>query len=62
MNFAEYQLELVKERRAQEIRQAAEARRFARPAQPIRRSVGRSIVRIGQRLAGEPSFELARFR
>jgi hypothetical protein len=61
-SYAEYQLELVKQRRAQEIRQAAEARQFARSDKQIRRVVGRSIVRIGQRLAGEQSLELARFR
>ena len=60
--FAEYQLRLVNERHADEIRQAAEARRFARPSQSIRQTVGQSIVRIGARLAGEPSLELARSR
>ena len=61
-NFAEYQLRLVQERRAQEFRQAAEARQFAGPSQSIRQTVGQSIVRIGARLAGEPSLELARSR
>jgi hypothetical protein len=60
--FAEYQLRLVNERHAEEFRQAAEARRFARPSQSIRQTVGQSIVRIGERLAGEPSLELARSR
>ena len=60
--FAEYQLRLVNERHADEIRQAAQARLFARPSQSIRQAVGQSIVRIGERLAGEPSLELARSR
>ncbi len=61
-NFAEYQLRLVNERHAEEFRQAAVARQFARPSQSIRRAVGQSIVRIGERLAGEPSLELVRSR
>ena len=51
--------------KAEDIRRAEEARRL--PKQParsksIRRAVGGSIVRIGARLAGEPSWELARSR
>ena len=61
-NYAKVQLRLVQDRRNEEIRQAAEARRFAGPSKPIRRSVGQSIVRFGERLAGEPSLELARSR
>ncbi len=61
-SYAKYQLRLAKERRDDEFREAADARRFARPSKPLRRSLGQSIVRIGERLAGEPSMELARFR
>jgi hypothetical protein len=61
-SYAKYQLRLAKERRDDEFREAAEARRFAGPSKPLRRSLGQSIVRIGERLAGEPSMELARFR
>jgi hypothetical protein len=56
-------LYLANDAREREIRAAERARRV--PSQPrpsVRRSVGRSIVRIGARLAGEPSLELARFR
>jgi hypothetical protein len=56
-------LYLANDAREREIRAAERARRV--PTQPrpsVRRSVGRSIVRIGARLAGEPSLELARFR
>jgi hypothetical protein len=60
--FAKYQLQLAKERRFDEYRLAADARRVERTSQPLRRSVGQSIVRIGERLAGEPSLELARSR
>jgi hypothetical protein len=56
-------LYLVNEARRREIRAAALARQVpARPRNSLRRSVGHSIVRLGERLAGEPSFELARSR
>ncbi len=49
--------------RDHELRAAAEARRAPRrPRRSVRRAVGRSLVRVGERLAGEQSFELARFR
>jgi hypothetical protein len=44
------------------VRQAEEARRITRPATSIRRALGTSIVRFGTRLAGEPTYELARSR
>jgi hypothetical protein len=64
MSFAEIQLQLVKERRAEQIREAAEARRFASRSrrQSVRRAVGQSLVRAGERLAGERSLGLARSR
>jgi hypothetical protein len=52
-SHAEYRLLLVKQRRAQQFREAAEAR-LAPRQNPIRRSVGQSIVRITAHLAGEP--------
>ena len=56
-------LYLVNEARAREIRAAALVRQVPRrPRKPLRRSIGQSIVRLGERLAGEPSFELARSR
>jgi hypothetical protein len=56
-------LYLANDARQREIRAAEQARRV--PSQPrlsVRQSVGRSIVRIGVRLAGEPSLGLARSR
>ena len=56
-------LYLANDARQREIRAAEQARQV--PSQPrpsLRRSVGRSIVRIGVRLAGEPSLGLARSR
>ena len=56
-------LYLANDAREREMRAAERARRVpSQPRQSVRRSVGRSIVRIGARLAGEPSLELARFR
>ena len=56
-------LYLAIDAREREIRAAERARRVpVQPRQSVRQSVGRSIVKIGARLAGEPSLELARFR
>jgi hypothetical protein len=61
-NVATDQLRLINAMRAEQMRQAAHNRRFARPAPSIRRAIGTSIVRFGARLAGEPTYELARSR
>jgi hypothetical protein len=61
-NVATDQLWLIKDMRAEQMRQAADDRRFAQPAPSIRRAIGASIVRFGTRLAGEPTYELARSR
>ena len=48
-----------------EIERAARARRAQPDADPrpsIRRSVGRRVIAVGQRIAAEPSLELARSR
>jgi alpha-galactosidase len=47
---------------AEEVRRAEANRLVARPATSIRRAIGTSIVRLGTRLAGEPTYELARSR
>lgn len=62
LSVANDRLRLVNELRAEQIRQAADARRFARPAPSIRRALGTSIVRIGTRVAGEPTYTPARSR
>ena len=59
---ANIQLRLVNEIRAEQIRQAAIGRRFEKPAPSVRRAIGTRIVRFGARLAGEPSYSLARSR
>ena len=56
-------LYLANDAREREIRAADRARMApSQPRQSVRRSVGRSIVKIGARLAGEPSLGLARSR
>ena len=56
-------LYLANDAREREIRAAERARLVpVQPRQSVRQNVGRSIVKIGARLAGEPSLELARFR
>ena len=56
-------LYLVNDAREREFRAAAEARLVARqPRRSVRQAVGQSLVRVGERLAGDQSFELARLR
>ena len=64
-SYGKHQLWLVGALIAEDIRRAEEARRLPkRPARSksVRRAVGGSIVRLGARLAGEPTWELARSR
>ena len=61
-SFATIQLRLINDRRAEDMKRAAISRRFETPAPSIRRAIGTSIVRFGARLAGEPSYGLARSR
>jgi hypothetical protein len=56
-------LYLANDARDREMRDADRARRvLSQPRRSIRQAVGQSLVRVGARLAGEPSLELARFR
>ncbi|MFP5341298.1 MAG: hypothetical protein ACLGIJ_00015 [Candidatus Limnocylindria bacterium] len=50
------------DQRERDIAQATAERRFARPRPSIRRAVGRRVIAVGQRIAAEPSLELARSR
>ena len=59
---AQYTLQLSQERIERDIQHAANSRRAARSDTSIRRSVGHRIIRFGERLAAEPSLELARSR
>jgi hypothetical protein len=56
-------LYLANDARDREMRDADRARRVpSQQRRSIRQAVGQSLVRVGARLAGEPSLELARFR
>jgi hypothetical protein len=60
-SFQNDRLWLVNALIAEDIRRADQARRVQpRATRSIRRAIGGSIVRFGARLAGEPSYELAR--
>ncbi len=61
-SFATIQLRLINDMREEQLRQAAISRRFESRAPSIRRAIGTSIVRFGARLAGEPTYGLARSR
>jgi hypothetical protein len=61
-SFQNDRLWLINALIAEEIRQAQRASLIGRPASSIRRAIGTSIVRLGTRLAGEPTYELARSR
>ena len=53
---------VARDQRARDIAQAASERRFAMPRPSIRRSFGRRVIAVGQRIAAEPSLELAQSR
>ena len=55
-------LALAREFQQREIERAANERRFSGPRPSIRRSFGRRIIAVGQRIAAEPSPQLARSR
>jgi hypothetical protein len=59
-NYQRDQLWLIQALRAEDIRRADDARRFPSRQPSNRRAMGTSIVRLGTRVAGEPTFELAR--
>ncbi len=55
-------LDQARERREAQIREAALRRLVAASSPSIRRSLGRAMIRIGERVAAEPSMSLARQR
>lgn len=61
-NYAQHRLQLSQERIERDIQHAADSRRAAHSETSIRRSLGHRIIRFGERLAAEPSLELARSR
>jgi hypothetical protein len=61
-SFPNDRLWLINALREEEIRRAENGRRNRRAAGSFRRAIGTSIARFGTRLAGEPTYELARTR
>jgi hypothetical protein len=55
-------LALAREYQQREIERAAIERRYSTPRPSIRRTLGRRVIAVGQRIAAEPSLELARSR
>jgi hypothetical protein len=53
---------LAREHQRREIERAASERRFLAPRPSVRRSIGRRVIAVGQRIAAEPSLGLARSR
>ena len=62
MNFNQTALELARMRQEELIAEAAQARRLEQRPSTIRQFVGRRVIAVGQRIAAEPRFELARSR
>ncbi|HET8786591.1 MAG TPA: hypothetical protein VFM38_13215 [Candidatus Limnocylindrales bacterium] len=62
MNFNQIALELARERQEELIADAARARRSTRSQESIRRSIGRRVIAVGERIAADPALELARSR
>jgi hypothetical protein len=61
MNFNQLALELARERQERLIDELAHARAVEhRPS--IRRSIGRRVIAVDERIAAEPRLELARSR
>ena len=59
--MSQIELDQALERREEQIRDAAQRRRIARSSS-IRLSIGRAMIRIGERVAAEQSLSLARQR
>ncbi|HET7169572.1 MAG TPA: hypothetical protein VFI69_10265 [Candidatus Limnocylindrales bacterium] len=62
MNFNQVALELAQMRQQELIEEAAQRRRAQVGDPSIRRSIGRRVIALGQRIAAEPTLELARSR
>jgi hypothetical protein len=62
VNFNQIALELARDRQEELIAAAARERRSPRSKESIRRSVGRRVIAVGERIAAAPALELARSR
>jgi hypothetical protein len=61
MNFNQLALELARERQERLIEEHVQARAFEQRSS-IRRSIGRRVIAVGERIAAERPLELARSR
>jgi hypothetical protein len=57
-----YALDIARERQQRAIDQASIGQGAERARPSIRRSLGRRVIAVGQRIAAEPSLELAQSR
>ena len=55
-------LDQARERREAQIQEAAQRRLVVASSPSIRQSIGRLMIRIGERVAAEPNMSLARQR
>jgi hypothetical protein len=62
MNFNQIALELAQMRQEELIAESAQRRRIQRSRPSIRRSIGRRVIAVGERIAADPGLELARSR
>ena len=62
MNFNQIALELARQRHEELIAATAQERVSARSRPSIRRSIGRRMIALGERIAADPALELARSR
>ena len=62
MNFNQIALELAQVRQEQLIAESARSRRTRRNSPSIRRSIGRRVIAVGERIAADTALELARSR
>lgn len=57
---ADIQMQVARERIGRYRKEAEAARRIPHSGQPFRRAIGHTIIRIGERMAAEPTFRPAR--
>ncbi|MGH2474674.1 MAG: hypothetical protein ACRDIL_05365 [Candidatus Limnocylindrales bacterium] len=62
MNMDVIAFELARMRQEELIAESALVRRIQRNRPSIRRSIGRRVIAVGERIAAEPSLKLARSR
>jgi hypothetical protein len=62
MNFNQIALELARQRQDELIAESVRSRRDASNRQSFRRSIGRRVIAVGERIAAESPLELAQSR